>query len=286
MQRNPKKHRQALLEMAQRVVADGVIKDVIFGFTEPPPPGKCTMQQLPRLMVFLTGEHHVWYADGSERREVFLQPGQTLYMLPSGWTRVIWDRAHTMFGVVFHPTYTRFLWYQDNGVGRRLQQGPDLWYHTAFEMTHATAHMLETCNALARQNCDTDTAVGAMNMTVRLAIEELLRPEDNPPSKARITWETICAYIQEACDQPLDRSSVASRFRLHPNHLSRLFRQQGNESFSEYLTHQRIERAKTLLRRHGLSVDEVAERCGFNSASYFIKVFHRLVGVSPGRFRE
>jgi len=52
----------------------------------------------------------------------------------------------------------------------------------------------------------------------------------------------------------------------------------------EYLLAWRMAVAKDLLRRHDLSVGEVAERVGYGSASTFSTAFSRHVGRAPGRY--
>ena len=52
----------------------------------------------------------------------------------------------------------------------------------------------------------------------------------------------------------------------------------------EYLLAWRMAVAKDLLRRHDLSVGEVAERVGYGSASTFSTAFSRHVGRPPGRY--
>jgi AraC-like DNA-binding protein len=52
----------------------------------------------------------------------------------------------------------------------------------------------------------------------------------------------------------------------------------------EYLLTWRMALAKSLLRRHQVSVAEVAERVGYSSASTFSVAFTRNVGLSPARY--
>jgi AraC-like DNA-binding protein len=54
----------------------------------------------------------------------------------------------------------------------------------------------------------------------------------------------------------------------------------------DYLTQVRLEEAKKLLRNPRYQIDEVAEKLGYNDASYFSKVFRRNVGMSPTQFRQ
>src|SRR6202007_1366274 len=53
--------------------------------------------------------------------------------------------------------------------------------------------------------------------------------------KATRTYETICLYVQENFQANISRESVADHFGLAPNHVSRLFRHEGQTSFREYL---------------------------------------------------
>ena len=68
---------------------------------------------------------------------------------------------------------------------------------------------------------------------------------------------------------------------LSPSHLSRRFHREYGIGFSAYLTTLRLEAARHLLRNTSLQTGEVAQRCGFNSASYFIRVFAKRWGVTP-----
>lgn len=53
-----------------------------------------------------------------------------------------------------------------------------------------------------------------------------------------------------------------------------------------YLSHYRMDVAKTLLRQGELSMDQVAEQVGYASTPAFAKAFKKLTGTSPGRLRR
>ncbi|MNN49185.1 HTH-type transcriptional activator RhaS [compost metagenome] len=54
----------------------------------------------------------------------------------------------------------------------------------------------------------------------------------------------------------------------------------------QYLTKIRLGHAIRLLRETDLSIEDIALHVGFSGSSYFIKVFHGIVGCSPGEFRK
>ena len=48
----------------------------------------------------------------------------------------------------------------------------------------------------------------------------------------------------------------------------------------------RIKVARQMLNNDYLSLDEIAERCGFSGGNYFIRVFRKYGGCTPGDFRK
>lgn len=64
-----------------------------------------------------------------------------------------------------------------------------------------------------------------------------------------------------------------------------LFRDSFDVTPNRYIVMCRVERAKELLAVNGLSVGDVAERCGFSDVYYFSKVFKQICGVPPSRWK-
>lgn len=69
------------------------------------------------------------------------------------------------------------------------------------------------------------------------------------------------------------------------NHLSAEFSRETGETFTESLSRTRIEEARRLLAATGLMVHEVGARVGYPNVEHFSRVFKKLAGVSPARFR-
>jgi YesN/AraC family two-component response regulator len=66
---------------------------------------------------------------------------------------------------------------------------------------------------------------------------------------------------------------------------SRLFRQEGRMGFNDYLTFVRIDRAKLLLSRYQLNLDEIADRTGFKGGDYLGRVFRKHTSLTPADYR-
>jgi two-component system response regulator YesN len=95
------------------------------------------------------------------------------------------------------------------------------------------------------------------------------------------------AYIDTHFINPdLSLSKVAAHVNLSPSHFSAVFSRETGQTFKEYLTRLRIERAKELLRTTNLKSFEVAYQSGYNDPHYFSYIFRKNTGLSPQQFRS
>lgn len=93
-------------------------------------------------------------------------------------------------------------------------------------------------------------------------------------------------YVDRSLEKPFTMRDVASSVHLNPSYFSVLFKEEIGMTFSEYVTRRRLQRAKEMLLRTRLTVTEIAERVGYQSAKHFTKMFRQYEGASPGDFRN
>lgn len=93
-------------------------------------------------------------------------------------------------------------------------------------------------------------------------------------------------YIHANYAQHLTLESVAQEVHLSPTYFGRIFKEGTGESFSAYLTRVRIQRSKELLHYENIRLTDIALLVGFEDQSYFSRVFKRMEGISPRRYRE
>jgi YesN/AraC family two-component response regulator len=84
---------------------------------------------------------------------------------------------------------------------------------------------------------------------------------------------------------PITLKDTADHIYISSSYLSRIFRSEMGVRFSEYLTKYRIDKSKLLLTDPELTVSDVASLVGYTDQSYFNKVFKRMNGVSPKKWR-
>lgn len=96
----------------------------------------------------------------------------------------------------------------------------------------------------------------------------------------------ICKYINDHYSGPLTVESIAAHFSLNKNYLIRLFRQGMNTTPNQYVLETRLLRARNLLLQTNQPVQLVAQSCGFNTPSYFIKCFRNRFGKSPLQYKN
>ncbi|AIQ59355.1 response regulator [Paenibacillus borealis] len=91
-------------------------------------------------------------------------------------------------------------------------------------------------------------------------------------------------YIQQYYYQEITLQSISRLVHLSKNYFANLFRKEVGESFLEYLTRIRIEKAKSLLTGE-LKAGDVGTLVGIQDPKYFSKVFKKITGVSPSEYR-
>lgn len=93
-------------------------------------------------------------------------------------------------------------------------------------------------------------------------------------------------YINLHYSENLTTRDTAYAFNLSYTYFSGCFSKVTGVSFKEYLNQTRINYAKSLIINSGLSVSQIGQKVGFNSASHFILEFRRRTGMTPLNFAK
>ena len=103
--------------------------------------------------------------------------------------------------------------------------------------------------------------------------------------KDKIRMGAIYEYIDAHYDQKPDVNKVAAKVHLTTPAFCRYFKRQTNMTFTDFVNQYRIERAKNLLMQDQ-NVTETSYAVGFESISYFNKLFNKIVGENPSAFKK
>ncbi len=106
------------------------------------------------------------------------------------------------------------------------------------------------------------------------------------PALSGAAMRRVESYVADNLDRNLCVSEIAAVVELSAFHFSRRFKARTGISPYEFVTRQRIARARDLLDRTALPLSEIALRAGFSSQSHLCARFRKTVGTTPRRYRE
>ncbi|HHY24145.1 MAG TPA: response regulator [Clostridiaceae bacterium] len=92
-------------------------------------------------------------------------------------------------------------------------------------------------------------------------------------------------YIHENYPEDITLSWASNYVNISENHLSSLFKKETGKNFIKYLEECRIDKAAILLRETNLPSYEIAIRVGYDNINYFGRVFKKVTGKSPRKYR-
>ena len=93
-------------------------------------------------------------------------------------------------------------------------------------------------------------------------------------------------YIRNHYQEPISLASLAEQFYLHPNYLSRLFKEKTGKNFIDYITEIRMDKVKEMLADPNGKISDISQAVGYENPRYFSKVFKQTTGFTPREYRE
>lgn len=96
----------------------------------------------------------------------------------------------------------------------------------------------------------------------------------------------IAEYINEYYYTDISLSDISRDFYISKCYLSRIFKEVSGFTVNEYINIIRIKKAQQLLENSDYNITEIAERIGYESLTYFEKVFKKYLELSPLRYRK
>lgn len=97
--------------------------------------------------------------------------------------------------------------------------------------------------------------------------------------------EKVQIYAQSYYHTAITLKQLARLNYINSKYLGRIFKQQTGVSFHEYLNRIRMERAKLLLEQTDRKIIDIAGQVGFETVTYFNRVFQKQFAMAPGEYR-
>jgi AraC-like DNA-binding protein len=237
------------------------------------------------LIMSGTGEATI----DAERRT--FGPGQLLFLRP----RLV----HSLTAGATEPVRTldtKFLLHRKNlrAACRQLEPFPS-------RVDHRVVTLLEAIHAEARRHSNFTNA-----LCQTLFAQLLLRLLDDAPTGATVRAPThlppplptaststdddlaqrLERYLRENCAQPIDQQKLSAALHYSYRHLHNVWLKHHRASPLQALWHYRVDRATQLIRYSDYELKRIAELTGFATVHHFTRVFTRITGISPARWRE
>ncbi len=200
-----------------------------------------------------------------------VEAGDIIY-IPEGSVR----EAHTFKESPMRSYAFNFFW-----------SSPDNHVHLPFETVtknRITSELLSYIKQfthiwMSKQSCYQMQARGLFLLILHRLLTNTFAESSRTLSDSRIN--KIKEYIIDHYSEDIDIQDLADLVNLHPVYLGKLFKQNTNYSYKEFLNVIRVNNAEMMLSTGGFTVTEVAERCGFKDISYFSNVFKGMKGYPP-----
>jgi two-component system, response regulator YesN len=95
----------------------------------------------------------------------------------------------------------------------------------------------------------------------------------------------IISYIDSNYSEDLSIDMLSQKVNISPSYIFKIIREHTQTTFTEYITHKRMEKACELLQTN-MKVQDIALQVGYSTSKYFIQVFKKMKGITPNDYRK
>ena len=227
------------------------------------------------LILVKQGRLDIWEAE----RTFSLDAGQTLLLHP--------NRQHGGIGTL--PKGLEFYWIH-------FEQKPKKNHSDLMTITIPQVNSLrrpEKLETLFRYFLDCqeagDLSAESANQLVTLMLIEVGQSIPQPTDaadKPSALAELIRNYVWMRADEKLSAGRIAAELGYNPDYLGRVYRRVYGRTLTHTIHESRVTRACRFLIDSDMTIEEIAQACGFSDSDYFRRVFKRHKLITPHAFRK
>lgn len=170
-------------------------------------------------------------------------------------------------------------------------------YYNYFSERHSwhfrSSHLSELISAVwsvihyhEEKNEDTDILAAQQIVTILTLICTGSGEKERSLSALNDKLKDVRDYLDEHYTENITLDQLAEQFYISKYYLSREFKKEYGTTIIQYVLAKKITNAKELLRYSNASIEDIAQLCGIDDASYFNKVFRKMEGCTASEYRK
>ncbi|WP_280769665.1 response regulator transcription factor [Salipaludibacillus daqingensis] len=121
---------------------------------------------------------------------------------------------------------------------------------------------------------------------VNRAIDQTLQKAESDTSDYSEAAQQVMNYVDDHLHEKITIKDAANAVHLNASYLSVHFKEQVGMTFSDYVTRKKLQYAKHLLLSTNETIAHIAEKTGYQTAKYFVKIFKSNVQMTPSEYRK
>ena len=121
-----------------------------------------------------------------------------------------------------------------------------------------------------------------------MALLDKLSDESNTSTYPDIYYE-LAKLREQIYRYPAEQwttEEMSARLHISTGYLHSLYRRYFGTTCMQDVIQSRVKYAGELLLFHCMSIEEIADLCGYHSTEHFIRQFKAITGITPGRYRD
>lgn len=193
----------------------------------------------------------------------------------------------------FLPTHSKqweFLYFTIYGeeIGRLFQQIISSYGHIFKLPIHSEpiCHIIETLERIETLGIKHGYDASACAYTFMMKCLEYFEYGQQQVNQYPLAIAKAIHFIENNYNQDITLDDIVSVSQLSKYHFTRQFKKSVKDTPINYLSKTRIKQALVLLSANDFNIETIALEVGYTSSNYFSKVFKKIVGVSPNRYRR
>jgi two-component system response regulator YesN len=253
-------------------------------------PGLCYQEAMKAMdYKVIRGQGAIIYYD--EMRSIdahyYFYPAETEARLMNFTKSGDYDQAAELLDYIYDtnintdfmtPELGKCLFYDIAGTLLKTLNSLNIEYETLFQKGSTPLARLANCSTIEEMHGETKSYYQS--------VCEFIQSIQRTGHRDRLL-DAIIEYVSQSYDDSMiSLSSISDHFHITPQYLSTFFKKHSGQNLIDYIAQLRIDKAKLLMHDKTLNLTRIALEIGYTNDVSFIRVFKKLEGITPGKFRD